>query len=160
MESYDSWITQINRNLEFMSENMEDIADVAMVEVPKVQNAFADLDRQIVSMAASMAYSFGQMAGGMEDSLDRLAEMITNAIGDILIGAGMSMEPIGWPLVIAGLGMKFASGAMGANINAGNQPGGMYALYRQGDNVVQFEIEGEKLVGVMKRYNANQGNLT
>jgi hypothetical protein len=105
-----------------------------------VRTAALDLG---VDFAKSLGYTIGA-AESFKETLSELGAMIFDALGSIMIAAGIQTGQ--WGLVAAGLGVILMGGL------AKGLQSRMEARAEMNGNV-RFEIEGDKLVGVMGRYN-------
>ena len=81
--------------------------------------------------------------------------MILQSLGTIMITTGIMTA--NWPLVLAGLGVTLIGGVVSGvkSRNQQAQPSASYAA-----QTVRFELEGDKLVGLMDRHNGNMRYLT
>jgi hypothetical protein len=116
-------------DLAFEMDEVEDVAedmDLSNLrrELEMTENAALSLERAVndafIHMAALASESIGQMAAGaktMEETFKDIALMITSALGNILIMAGISTTPIGVPLVLAGLAVKGFGAFVGAKMD-------------------------------------------
>lgn len=91
-------------------------------------------------IGSSFAQSVGEIAAGtksVEDALADLGAMILQALGDILITAGLGMTPVGVPLILAGLAMK-GLGSFGAAGGFNPQPrvAEGYGFTQRGDSKI------------------------
>jgi len=87
-----------------------DSIDIMDWGLQKVGESVASLAADI---GGNLAQSLGMAIGAGESMGDVFADMgamVASALGDILIMTGSMMGPAGIPLVLAGLGMKFAGG--------------------------------------------------
>jgi len=88
---------------------------------------------------------------GIEGAFAGIGQMILDNLGNLLIMAGLAATPIGWPMVIAGLGLQLASGivgGLGTKVSPEAAIKSTPALHN-----IKFNIDGRDLVGVIDRNN-------